>query len=152
MAATVVLFSAPPDDWPAYAPALEREAAARGLAIDLVRDADPASVDYVVYSPQGGLSDFTPFTRLKAVLSLWAGVERIAANPTIAAPLARMVDPGLTEGMRDYVTGHVLRYHLGLDAHIRHQDGVWRHGTVPPLARERTVAVLGQGALGATCA
>jgi glyoxylate/hydroxypyruvate reductase len=152
MAATVVLFSAPPDDWPAYAPALEREAAARGLAIDLVRDADPASVDYVVYSPQGGLSDFTPFTRLKAVLSLWAGVERIAANPTIAAPLARMVDPGLTEGMRDYVTGHVLRYHLGLDAHILHQDGVWRHGTVPPLARERTVAVLGQGALGAACA
>ncbi len=28
------------------------------------------------------------------------------------------------------------------------QDGVWRHGVVPPLAPERTVAVLGLGELG----
>ena len=44
------------------------------------------------------MADFTPFTRLKAVLSLWAGVERIVGNPTLTVPLCRMVDPGLTRG------------------------------------------------------
>ena len=94
------------------------------------------------------MADFTPFTRLKAVLSLWAGVERIVGNPTLTVPLCRMVDPGLTRGMVEWVAAHVLRYHLGTDAHVLGQDGVWRHGVVPPLAPERTVAVLGLGELG----
>jgi glyoxylate/hydroxypyruvate reductase len=147
--APTVLFAAPADDWQAYAPHLVRACAARGLDPRFVREAeDPGEVSYIVYSPKGGLTDFSPYRSLKAVLSLWAGVERIAPNPTIAAPLARMVDPGLIEGMRDYVLGHVLRYHLGLDTHILRQDGAWRKETLPPLARERSVAVLGQGALG----
>ena len=94
------------------------------------------------------MADFTPFTRLKAVLSLWAGVERIVGDPTLTVPLCRMVDPGLTRGMVEWVAAHVLRYHLGTDAHVLGQDGVWRHGVVPPLAPERTVAVLGLGELG----
>jgi glyoxylate/hydroxypyruvate reductase len=148
-----VLFSAPAADWPLYEPHLVRACAARGLDVAIAPEAaEPAAVDYVVYSPKGGLEDFTPFTGLKAVLSLWAGVERITPNPTLRVPLARMVDPGLTEGMRDYVTGHVLRYHLGIDDHLARQDGVWRGDAVPPLARERTVAVLGQGALGRAAA
>lgn len=148
-----VLFSAPASDWTLYEPHLARACAARGLDVVLSPDADdPAAVDYVVYSPKGGLEDFGAFTRLKAVLSLWAGVERIASNPTLRVPLARMVDAGLTEGMCDYVAGHVLRYHLGLDDHLARQDGVWRGDAVPPLARERTVAVLGQGALGRAAA
>jgi glyoxylate/hydroxypyruvate reductase A len=63
-----------------------------------------------------------------------------------------MVDDGLTEGMVEWVTGHVLRHHLGMDTHIHGQDGVWRAGSAPPLARDRTVAVLGLGVLGAACA
>jgi len=86
------------------------------------------------------------------VLSLFAGVERIVGNATIAAPLCRMVDPGLTEGMVEWVTGHVLRHHLGTDAHVLGQDGVWRHDVIPPLARHRRVGVLGLGALGLACA
>jgi len=54
--------------------------------------------------------------------------------------------------MVEYVTGHVLRHHLGLDRHIIRQDGVWRHELVPPLATERPVAMLGLGALGRACA
>jgi glyoxylate/hydroxypyruvate reductase len=50
------------------------------------------------------------------------------------------------------VVGHVLRHHLGMDAHILGQDGVWRNDVLPPLARERPVAVLGLGELGAACA
>jgi glyoxylate/hydroxypyruvate reductase A len=40
-----------------------------------------------------------------------------------------MVDDGLTEGMVEWVTGHVLRHHLGMDTHIHGQDGVWRAGS-----------------------
>jgi glyoxylate/hydroxypyruvate reductase A len=63
-----------------------------------------------------------------------------------------MVDGGLTEGMVEWVTGHVLRHHLGMDTHIHGQDGVWRAGSAAPLARDSTVAVLGLGVLGAACA
>jgi glyoxylate/hydroxypyruvate reductase A len=39
-----------------------------------------------------------------------------------------------------------------MDRYIHGQDGVWRAGTAPPLARDRTVAMLGLGELGAACA
>lgn len=148
-----LLFSAPASDWPQWRPHLERACAERGLAVEIADRADrPESFDYVAYNPGGGLTDFAPFTGLKAVLSLWAGVESIVGNPTIRAPLCRMVDPGLRLGMVDWVTGHVLRHHLGLDAHVLGQDGVWRHDVIPPLARERRVGVLGLGELGLACA
>lgn len=148
-----LLFSAPASDWPLWRPHLERACAARGLAVEIVdRAGRPERFDYVAYNPGGGLADFAPFTGLKAVLSLWAGVERIVANPTIRVPLCRMVDDGLRLGMVDWVTGHVLRHHLGMDAHILGQDGIWRHDVIPPLARERRVGVLGLGELGLACA
>lgn len=148
-----VLFAAPAADWPAWRPHLERACAARGVAAEIRDRAEaPETIDYVAYAPGGGLTDFAPFTRLKAVLSLWAGVERIVGNPTIRAPLCRMVDPGLREGMVEWVTGHVLRHHLGTDRHVLGQDGVWRHGLTQPLARERRVGVLGLGELGLACA
>jgi glyoxylate/hydroxypyruvate reductase A len=78
-------------------------------------------------------------------------VERIVGNPTLRIPLARMVDHGLTQGMVEWVCGHALRHHLGMDTHILHQDGVWRP-EAPPLASDRRVSVLGLGALGAACA
>jgi glyoxylate/hydroxypyruvate reductase A len=124
----------------------------RARRCHLTTEASPEEVDYIVYAPNSGLTDFTPFTRLKAVLNLWAGVEDVTGNPTLKVPLARMVDDGLTEGMVEWVTGHVLRHHLGMDTHIHGQDGVWRAGSAPPLARDRTVAVLGLGVLGAACA
>lgn len=113
---------------------------------------DPGAVDYIIYAPSSPLRDFSPFTRAKAILSLWAGVERIVPNATLTQPLARMVNDELTEGMVEYVVGHVLRHHLGMDAHIHGQDGVWRNDILPPLARERPVAMLGLGELGAASA
>ncbi len=110
----------------------------------------PRSVDYIVYAPSSAVQDFTPYTRLKAVLNLWAGVEDVVGNATLTVPLARMVDHGLTQGMVEWVTGHVLRHHLGIDAHLAGQDGVWRK-TVPPLAQDRGVVVLGLGELGLAC-
>lgn len=148
-----ILFSAPDRLWLDWAPHLRAALPDHDLVTDCqAAGADPAAVDIILYAPTGPLSDFAPYRRTRLVQSLWAGVERIVANPTLTQPLARMVDPGLAEGMVDYVTGHVLRHHLGMDAHILGQDGTWRNGVVPPLARERRVTVLGLGELGAACA
>ena len=147
-----LLFSAPDRLWPAYRDILPRALADASIDAQITRETDsPETVDYIIYAPGKPLSDFTPFTRAKAVLSLWAGVERIVSNPTLTQPLCRMVDDGLALGMRDYVVGHVMRHHLGMDAHIHGLGGVWDQ-VVPPLARDRTVAVLGLGALGQFCA
>jgi glyoxylate/hydroxypyruvate reductase A len=148
-----VLFAAPPPRWDQYRAPLTEALAEAGVDARLVTEApDPSAVDYMVFAPSGPVSDFTPFTRLKLVQNLWAGVETIVDNPTLTQPLARMVDDGLTEGMVEWVTGHVLRHHLGMDLHILNQDGVWRNDIVPPLARDRQVGILGLGALGTACA
>ncbi|WP_170327131.1 2-hydroxyacid dehydrogenase [Ruegeria arenilitoris] len=146
-----ILFSARPALWPVYEPLLTKYLTEAGLDFRLSTELEPDQVDYVVYAPNGGLLDFTPYTRLRAVLSLWAGVEKIADNDTLTVPLARMVDHGLTQGMTEWVVGHVLRYHLGMDQHITVQDGVWTPDA-PPLATERRVCILGLGALGEAAA
>ena len=147
----LILFAAPAL-WPDYASLLPMALAQAGLTAEIVTHApDPATVDYIIYAPSAPLQDFSPFTACKAVLSLWAGVERIAPNPTLTQPLCRMVDTGLTEGMVEWVMGHTLRHHLGMDRHILNPHHQW-NPTCPPLARERPVAMLGMGALGTACA
>ncbi|MER2508088.1 MAG: glyoxylate/hydroxypyruvate reductase A [Amaricoccus sp.] len=148
-----LLFSAPPEWWPLYREPLLRACADRGLEVALTDDpAEPTGFDYLIYRPGGPVTDFTRFANLKAVLSLWAGVERIAGDATLRVPLCRMVDESLTRGMVEWVTGHVLRYHLGIDAHLAGQDGVWRNAVVPPLATHRGVGLLGLGVLGTAVA
>lgn len=146
-----VLFSAKPPQWEAYAGPLATAFRAAGLEVDLATDHPPAEVDYIVFAPNGPVTDFTPFTRCKAVMSLWAGVETVVDNPTLTQPLVRMVDDSLTAGMVEWVCGHVLRHHLGMDQHIHGQDGLWRDTTLAPLAANRPVTILGIGALGAAC-
>ncbi len=147
-----LIYFAVPASWPDYAALLPATLTATGISAQVVTDApDPSAVDYIVYAPSAPLQDFTSFTRCKAVLSLWAGVERVATNPTLTQPLCRMVDTGLTEGMVEWVVGHTLRHHLGMDRHIVNQGHVW-DPTCPPLARERPVTILGLGTLGLACA
>ncbi len=146
-----VLFAAKSAVWQEYQAPLTRALVEAGLDADLSRDHAPADVDYIVLAPNGPVSDFTPFVKAKAVLNLWAGVENIVDNETLTQPLARMVDEGLTRGMMEWVVGHVMRHHLGIDAHILGQDGLWR-ADYPPLAADRPVTILGLGALGIACA
>ncbi len=146
-----LLFAAGPGTAETYHAPLTEALHAEGLDARIVTEAVPEAVDYILYAPASPLQDFTPYTRTKAVLSLWAGVERIVANPTLTQPLARMVDPSLTRGMVEYVCGHGLRYHLGMDAHIHARPGAWEP-VEPPLAPERRVGVMGLGALGRACA
>lgn len=144
----LVYFAAGADRWPDYASILPAALARAGLEAEItLRPNDPAKVDYIVFAPGGDITDFTPYTRARAVLGLWAGVERIVTNPTLTQPLARMVDSGLTWGMTEWVVGQVLRHHLGLDRYSCARAPHWdRH--VPPLAPSRRVTVLGLGELG----
>ncbi|MCF2905017.1 glyoxylate/hydroxypyruvate reductase A [Octadecabacter sp. CECT 8868] len=145
------LFSANDAAWPDYSEALPPAFKKFGLKVDLSRDHPPETVDYIIAAPNGPVQDFAPFTRCKAVLNLWAGVEDIAPNPTLTQPLARMVDKGLTDGMVEWVVAHTMRHHMGLDHHINGQDGIWRTD-YPPLAADRPVTILGLGELGVACA
>ncbi|MEJ1991798.1 MAG: glyoxylate/hydroxypyruvate reductase A [Maritimibacter sp.] len=146
-----VQFLARSGQFEIYRPHLEAALTEAGVAAELGTDFAPGEVDYLVYAPHGGALDFTPYVKAKAVLGLWAGVESIITNPTLTMPYARMVDHGLTEGMVEFVVGHVLRHHLGMDQDICRTEARWQVH-VPPLARNRRVGVLGLGALGSACA
>ncbi|EAQ05069.1 D-isomer specific 2-hydroxyacid dehydrogenase family protein [Pseudooceanicola batsensis HTCC2597] len=145
-----VLFAATEARWQDYRAPLTEAFREHDLDVSLKTDLPPEEVDYIVYAPNSAVQDFTPFTRCKAVLNLWAGVEGIVGNETLTMPLARMVDPALTRGMVEWVAGHVLRHHLEIDYFLARQQGEWCP-RVPPLASERSVTILGLGELGTAC-
>lgn len=137
-----VLFAAPVSMWDAWSKALM----AACPEMELVREGAPAGMDAIIYAPGGEIEDLSPYRNARLVQSLWAGVERIVGNKTLTQPLARMVDPGLAQGMSEFCTGWAMRAHLGMDVYL--QDGVWRRDQVPPLACERGITILGMGELG----
>ncbi|MEP4197951.1 MAG: glyoxylate/hydroxypyruvate reductase A [Aliishimia sp.] len=147
-----ILFAANAQRWADYETHLHAALSDLGMIdYQLAEQIDPKDVDYIIYAPDSALQDFTPYVKSKAVLNLWAGVEAIVGNPTLHLPLARMVDPSMTQGMMEWVTGHCLRHHLGMDTHITATPGTWEP-SAPPVTWDRKIAVLGMGALGAACA
>lgn len=114
---------------------------------------DPASIDAaIVWKPEPGLLASLP--NLKAIFSLGAGVDALLQDPTlpIDVPLVRMVEPGLTEGMTDYVCLHVLGWHRNAPVYAKQQRcGRWIKQP-ERLARERRVGVMGLGELGSDAA
>ncbi len=151
-----ILFSANERHFAEWADDLTGACRAVGVApeFDFHCGDDPKRADhaYVIYSPDGLLNDFSKFTDLKAVLSLWAGVERLVTNPTITVPISRMVDPGMIEQMTEWVVGQVLRHHLHFDRFMAAEPGEWLQALGPPPARRRTVAILGLGEMGSSSA
>lgn len=145
-----ILFSAPEDIRAEFEPPIAAALADVGVSAAISDDGAPSDVDYIVFTPNGLISDFSPFTRSRAALSLWAGVDKVLGNPTLDMPLVRMVDPGQREGMVEFVTAHVLRHHIGIDQHLGVMEG-WDQ-VAPKLARDRIVTVLGLGELGGACA
>lgn len=148
-----VLFCGADDQSVTYGPALKKWGAELGAPFDLFTDPGaiaPGEVDVLIANPNAPIVDFGVYSGAKLIQSIWAGMEMFLANPTLPTQpiLCRMVEPGLTEGMTDYICGHVMRYHLGIDRHISDSaNRVW-NAVAPPLARDRKVAVLGLGQLG----
>lgn len=143
-----------PEEASVFPAALEAAVAKSGLSLRVAPDAAPEEVDYLVYNVDSGVSDFSPYTRLRAILNTWAGVEKVVGRIAWPAhvPFVRMVEPGMNEGMAEYFTAHALRFHLDIDrAQRQSAEGLWEKWE-PPLARDRTVCVLGLGALGTSIA
>jgi len=146
-----LLFCSHLDDPNEWIPELKREMP--DLEIEVwPKVSDPAAIDAVLVwiPPEQGLAQFP---NLKAILSLGAGINQLDLKSLPpGVPLARLVDPGLTDGMRDYCAWAVMRYHRSLDEHEANQvRRKWVYKMAPPKSSV-CVGVLGLGELGATTA
>jgi glyoxylate/hydroxypyruvate reductase A len=151
MAVLIVAPDERPDWW-----ARELSSIAPGLDVRVWPDAgDPADIEYALaWKPPAGA--LAAYPALKVVYSLGAGVDHLFGDPGFPAhaAVARVVDPYLTAGMREYVLLHVLRYHKGQPAFDAQQrDRVWDdRARELKQADERQVGILGLGELGWACA
>ncbi len=113
--------------------------------------ADEVQAAVVANPPPGSLQGLP---RLRLVQSLWAGVDRLLADPTLPpdVPVARMVDPAMTAAMAETALWATLALHRGFFAYARRQArGEWRvHAQ--RRADEIGVLVLGQGEMGRAAA
>ncbi len=102
----------------------------------------------VVANPPPGSLQGLP--QLRLVQSLWAGVDRLLADPTLPleVPLARMVDPAMTAAMAETALWAVLSLHRGFFAYARRQREVRWQVHAQRRADEVGVLVLGQGEMG----
>jgi glyoxylate/hydroxypyruvate reductase len=113
----------------------------------------PDEIDYaLVWKPPVG--ELKRYPNLKAILSLGAGVDHLAADPSLPndVPVSRLVDRCLTQGMSEYMLYWVLHYHrnFGDYATMRAQNE-WRH--IPQEdPRRRRIGLLGLGELGSDAA
>ena len=116
-------------------------------------DGAPEEIDYaLVWKPPAG--ELKRYPNLKAILSLGAGIDHLAADPELPThiPTSRLVDRCLTQGMTEYVLYWVIHYHRHMspyaDMRARHE---WRH--IPQVdPRRRRVGLLGLGELGGDAA
>lgn len=93
---------------------------------------------------------FTEQPRLKAFLSVGAGVENILSNPKLPPelPIVRVEDAGMGEQMADYCRYEVLRWMQRRDEYAAQQaSALWR--PLPAASRaEWPIGVFGLGVLG----
>ncbi len=113
---------------------------------------DPEAIDYIfVWKPAP--EAFDGLTRLKAVLSLGAGVDALLKHPRLPdAPIVRFVDADLTERMSDYVVAQVTMHQRLFTRYKRDQLARRWVQHYPPAARETNVGVMGLGVLGSDAA
>jgi len=146
-----ILFHSPQSDkaWPVE---LQKALSDHRIATDI--DAvDPADVVAAVVCnpPHGRLRGF-PNLRLIQVLG--AGVDRLLREDSLpdGVPIARLVDPGLTQRMSEYVLMHCLALHRRMPEIQRaHDERQWRYLHPRPPA-ESSVGILGLGVLGLAAA
>lgn len=111
------------------------EAQRRACTLAIVANPDPAELKLL---PQ-----------LRWVHSVWAGVERLVADlGGTEMKITRLVDPALTDAMREAVLAWTLYLHRDMPLYAQRQRAhEWKYEEyVQPEAR--TVGILGLGALG----
>ena len=106
----------------------------------------------MMWRPVPGLIAALP--NLKAIFCFGAGVERLLANPEIPPhlPIVRMVEPGLTDGMAQYVLWQALRHHRRFwELEEAQREQRWAPHWYPA-SWERKIGILGLGQLGQAAA
>lgn len=112
-----------------------------------------AAIDAAIVAnpPPGSLAGLP---RLRLIQSLWAGVDRLLADPTLppGVTIARMVDPAMNQAMAETALWATLALQRGFFAYALHQ----REGRWAPHAQRRAdevpVLVLGFGQMGRSVA
>ena len=134
--------------WPALAAALPGERLVRSIA-----EASADTIDIaLVANPALGALQGLP--QLRLIQSLWAGVDKLLADPSVPAdvPLARMVDPAMNAAMAETALWAVLSLHRGFFAYAARQRAAEWRAQAQRRADDITVAVLGLGQMGRTAA
>ncbi|MGF6507562.1 phosphoglycerate dehydrogenase-like enzyme [Paraburkholderia sp. 32] len=108
---------------------------------------DPTAVRYLVAWQPGDLALTLP--NLEVVFSVGAGVDQLDLSQIPAhLPVVRMLEPGIVEGMVEYVTEAVLAIHRDLfDYGLQQRARVWQPMPLRAAASRR-IGVLGLGMLG----
>ena len=109
---------------------------------------DAADVRYLAaWEPPADLA--SRFPNLQLLLSTGAGVDQFdfAVLPP-DLPVVRMVEPGIVQGMVEYVTHAVLDLHRDMPAYRRAQQQRQWQAIAVRAASERRIGVLGLGSLG----
>ncbi|SAK77466.1 D-isomer specific 2-hydroxyacid dehydrogenase [Caballeronia arationis] len=109
---------------------------------------DPASVRYLAaWMPPDDPTRTLP--NLQVIFSVGAGIDQFDLSGVPAhVPVVRMIEPGIVEGMVEYVTQAVLTIHRDLfDYAGFQQKREWREMPVRAAASRR-IGVLGLGVLG----
>ncbi|TDG03367.1 glyoxylate/hydroxypyruvate reductase A [Paraburkholderia guartelaensis] len=109
---------------------------------------DPASIRYLAaWQPPEDLKRTLP--SLEVMFSVGAGIDQFDLSRVPQhLPVVRMIEPGIVEGMVEYVTQAVLTIHRDLFDYTQHQVArEWREMPVRAAASRR-VGVLGLGVLG----
>jgi glyoxylate/hydroxypyruvate reductase A len=146
-AATAFVYKSDPDRGRRWAEVFARDAPHIDFRIwpDI---GDPAQVHALAaWQPPDDILGVFP--NLKLLFSTGAGVDQFDfARLPPALPVVRMIEPGIRSGMVEYVSWAVLALHRDIPHYQRQQrDAEWTPRVVTP-AGERSVGVLGLGALG----
>jgi glyoxylate/hydroxypyruvate reductase A len=109
---------------------------------------DPAAIRYLAaWQPPDDPLQALP--NLEVIFSVGAGVDQFDLSRVPAhIPVVRMIEPGIAEGMVEYVTHAVLGIHRDVARYAAQQvRQEWKAGQVQP-ASSRRIGVLGLGMLG----
>jgi glyoxylate/hydroxypyruvate reductase A len=89
------------------------------------------------------------FPNLRILFSTGAGVDQLdTTSLPVDLPVIRMIEPGITDGMVEYVSFAVLALHRDIPAYLRQQrEALWQPLPVRT-ARLTRVGVMGMGVLG----
>jgi glyoxylate/hydroxypyruvate reductase A len=110
---------------------------------------DKSAVDVALAAnpPRGELAQYP---NLRFIQSLWAGVDRLLSDPALpdSVPIARLVDPAMSQAMLESVVAATLFVHRQFPAYLRQQQQSRWHPLSQKIAPHCKVGILGYGAMG----